>query len=65
MQYLPIFLRLSGQPALVVGGGEVAARKVNALLRAGGQVTVLSPELGSELTAMVADHLGHQPPRGQ
>ncbi len=55
MQYLPIFLRLSGQPALVVGGGEVAARKVNALLRAGGQVTVLSPELGSELTAMVAE----------
>jgi uroporphyrin-III C-methyltransferase/precorrin-2 dehydrogenase/sirohydrochlorin ferrochelatase len=55
MQYLPIFLRLSGQPALVVGGGEVAARKVNALLRAGGQVTVLSPELGTELTAMVAE----------
>ncbi|MFM8442609.1 MAG: siroheme synthase CysG [Methylococcus sp.] len=55
MQYLPIFLRLSRQPVLVVGGGEVAARKVNALLRAGGQVTVLSPELGTELTAMAVE----------
>ena len=50
MQYLPIFLKLSGQSCLVVGGGEVAARKVNALLRAKGTVTVLSPELVTELT---------------
>jgi uroporphyrin-III C-methyltransferase/precorrin-2 dehydrogenase/sirohydrochlorin ferrochelatase len=55
MQYLPIFLKLSGQSCLVVGGGEVAARKVNALLRAKGTVTVLSPELGSELTAWLAE----------
>ena len=55
MQYLPIFLKLAGQSCLVVGGGEVAARKVNALLRAKGTVTVLSPELGPELTAWLAD----------
>ena len=55
MQYLPIFLKLSGQSCLVVGGGEVAARKVNALLRAKGTVTVLSPELGGELTAWLAE----------
>lgn len=55
MQYLPIFLKLAGQPVLVVGGGEVAARKVNALLRAAGRVTVLAPELGIELGAMAAD----------
>ncbi len=52
MKYLPIFLRLAGQPCLVVGGGEVAARKVNALLRAGARVTVVSPALVEELSAL-------------
>lgn len=49
MQYLPIFLRLAGQPCLVVGGGEVAARKVNALLRAGARVRVVAPALGEDV----------------
>lgn len=52
MNYLPIFLKLSGEHCLVVGGGEVAARKVNALLRAQGIVTVVSPELGPELSRL-------------
>jgi uroporphyrin-III C-methyltransferase/precorrin-2 dehydrogenase/sirohydrochlorin ferrochelatase len=52
MDYLPIFLRLQGQRCLVVGGGEVAARKVNSLIRAKGEVTVVSPELGTELSAL-------------
>lgn len=46
MDYLPIFLNLKGEPCLVVGGGEVAARKVLMLLRAGGKCTVIAPELG-------------------
>jgi uroporphyrin-III C-methyltransferase/precorrin-2 dehydrogenase/sirohydrochlorin ferrochelatase len=49
MNFLPIFLKLAGKRCLVVGGGEVAARKVETLLRAGGEVTVLSPELGGTL----------------
>ena len=39
----PVNLQLAGQPALVVGGGLVAVRKVEALLRAGAIVTVVSP----------------------
>ena len=39
----PVNLCLSGQPVLVVGGGPVAARKVEALLRAGAHLTVVSP----------------------
>lgn len=35
---------LEGKPCLVVGGGPVAARKVNGLLLAGAKVTVVSPE---------------------
>lgn len=45
MDYLPIFLKIENRPCLVVGGGEVAARKVGLLLEAGGRVTVVAPEL--------------------
>ncbi len=45
MDFLPIFLDIRAQPCLVVGGGDVAARKTALLLRAGAQVTVLSPAL--------------------
>jgi len=54
MDYLPIFLNIRGKPCLVVGGGEVAARKAALLLRAGGRVTVLAPELGTALGADLA-----------
>jgi len=43
MDYLPVFLDIRGQPCLVVGGDEVAARKSALLLRAGAQVTVHAP----------------------
>lgn len=36
----------------VVGGGDVAARKVRGLLEAGARVTVISPELHPELAAL-------------
>ena len=43
MDYYPVFLALKGRPCLVIGGGEVAERKVAGLLAAGGGVTVISP----------------------
>ena len=45
----PIFLRLEGRSVLLVGGGPVAAGKLAALLEAGGQVTVVAPEIRPEL----------------
>src|SRR5271166_1667236 len=45
MGYIPIFLDVSGRDCIVVGGGEVAARKVESLLEAGAKVTVVSPRL--------------------
>ena len=49
MDYLPIFLRVDEQPVLVVGGGEVALRKVEWFLKAGARVTVVAPQLHEEL----------------
>ncbi|MGZ8218626.1 siroheme synthase CysG [Methylomagnum sp.] len=62
MKYLPIFLKLTGQACLVIGGGEVAARKVASLRRSGGRVTVLSPNLCEALAALLADgKIAHRP----
>lgn len=45
MDTFPIFLKLKGRPCAVIGGGDIALRKVNTLLKAGAEVTVVSPEL--------------------
>ena len=52
MDFLPIFLNLSHRLVLVVGGGEVAARKVGLLLRAKAAVRVVAPELCANLVAL-------------
>ncbi len=49
MEALPIFIKLQGRRCVVIGGGEVAVRKVNMLLKAEAQVEVISPELHHEL----------------
>lgn len=48
----PAYLDLSGRPVLVVGGGDVAARKVRRLLECGARVTVVSPEISTKLQQM-------------
>ncbi len=49
MDLYPVFLRLNGREVLVVGGGNVAAAKVEALLAAGARVTVVAPRIAKEL----------------
>ena len=41
----PVSLVVAGRPCLVVGGGRVAARKVDALARSEAHVTVVAPEV--------------------
>ncbi|MDH3343377.1 MAG: siroheme synthase CysG [Gammaproteobacteria bacterium] len=55
MNYLPIFVQIKQRPCLVVGGGSIAARKVALLRKAEGAVTVVSPELCSELSELAAE----------
>ncbi len=57
MAYIPIFLDVTGRECMVVGGGEVAARKVESLLQAGAKVKVVSPSLSPQLSAVVAGGL--------
>ena len=51
MQQFPLFANLKGQPCLVVGGGEVASRKVTLLRECGASVTVVAPQLCAALQA--------------
>ncbi len=62
MDYLPIFIDLKNKPCVVVGGGEVAARKVALLRQARAAVTVVAPELSGNLSALLAaGEIRHEP----
>ncbi|MFC1939214.1 bifunctional precorrin-2 dehydrogenase/sirohydrochlorin ferrochelatase [Chloroflexota bacterium] len=43
--YYPVFLNICGRRCVVVGGGQVALRKVRVLLEHGADVEVISPNL--------------------
>ena len=55
--FFPVFLRLTGRRVLVVGGGPVATSKLQALLDAGAQITVVAPEVTAEIDAASASRL--------
>jgi len=52
MDYFPLFINLKDQPCLVIGGGEVAARKIELLSRAGARITVVAEEIGGSVTSI-------------
>ncbi len=55
MDNLPIFLDVKQQDCLVVGGGDIAARKAGLLRRAQATVTMLAPQL-SEASQQLVDN---------
>ncbi len=63
MDYLPIFYNLKDQLCLVVGGGEVAARKASLLLQAGGKLRIVSPELCINMQNLVEQNSVEYYPR--
>ncbi len=50
MSLFPIFLKLQGEPALVVGGGALAQPKIEALLRSGAALRVVAPRASREIS---------------
>ncbi len=53
--YYPVSLNIRGRKCLVIGGGQVAARKVKGLLEHGAAVEVISPELCPELADLTGN----------
>ena len=53
MQALPIFLNIKQRHCVVIGGGDVAMRKVSMLLKANAAITLYSPEICHELQDLV------------
>jgi uroporphyrin-III C-methyltransferase/precorrin-2 dehydrogenase/sirohydrochlorin ferrochelatase len=55
MDFLPIFYRIDGKPCLVVGGGAIAARKAEMLIKAGGAVTLVATDIGERVQELAAE----------
>jgi len=53
MDVLPIFFKVKDQSCLVVGGGEIASRKIRLLLSAGARVHVIAPTLAPSVEKLV------------
>ena len=51
-----IGMSLSGRLVVVVGGGEVAARRIRRFLLDGAVIRVVAPELCADTTRLVSDH---------
>ena len=54
MKYFPFYMELSKKSVLLIGGGEVAERKLDLLLKANAKLTIISPELGWMLVQLSA-----------
>ena len=52
MDYFPIFLKLKDESCLVVGAGDIAARKIDLLSRSGAKITVIAPEISDAVLNM-------------
>ena len=53
--YYPVYIQLRQQPCVVVGGGKIAEGKVDGLLTAQANVTVISPDLTAHLRDLVEE----------
>jgi siroheme synthase-like protein len=51
--YYPVYIQLRDQPCIVIGGGKIAAGKVEGLLAVQAQVTVIAPDLTLKLNHLV------------
>lgn len=54
MDYLPLHLDLRGRPCLVVGGGLLAQRKIELLLKAGARIRVVARAGGDAVRSLAA-----------
>jgi len=55
VNHFPVFFNLNGQRVLVVGGGEVALRKISLLERTGAAIRVVAPQVAPEILRRAAN----------
>ncbi|WP_373019831.1 bifunctional precorrin-2 dehydrogenase/sirohydrochlorin ferrochelatase [Thiomicrorhabdus sp.] len=55
MEHLPVSINIKDKHCLVIGGGEIAARKAGLFIKAGAIVTVIAPKIEAEMK----HHLSH------
>src|SRR5204862_4035846 len=55
MDLLPLFLKLAERRVLLVGGGRVAAGKLNQLIGAGARVRLVAPAVSDEVRAAAVE----------
>jgi precorrin-2 dehydrogenase/sirohydrochlorin ferrochelatase len=53
--FYPVYLNLAGKRVLVVGGGEVAERKIESLLGTGASIVVVSPDVTSRIQFLATE----------
>lgn len=51
-RYYPVFLDLAGRQVLIIGGGEVASRKIETMLRCDARITVVARDAVSEISEL-------------
>ncbi len=60
MAYFPMFVDMTDRPCLIVGGGNVAYRKVLVMLDFGAKVTVVAEDICEELRNLIADDIANE-----
>ena len=60
MAYFPMFVDMTDRPCLIVGGGNVAYRKVKVMLDFGAKVMVVAEDICEELRNLIADDIANE-----
>ena len=56
MAYFPFFIELEGKQCLVVGGGDVAFRKIRELIPFGVSIRIVAPEICEAIRELAAEY---------
>ena len=60
MAYFPMFVDMTDRPCLIVGGGNVAYRKVLVMLDFSAKITVVAEDICDELRNLIADDIANE-----
>ena len=56
MESFPIFINLKKKPVTVIGGGDIALRKVKLLIKASPNITVISRQICKDLKELLVEN---------